>query len=135
MRIVFDTNVLIAAFITTEGVCGNLVKRCAQVHTPITSQFILNELCDNLTEKFKKRLSDIDDAIALLRNKFVIIKPVTLEKPVCRDPDDDTVLGTAIAGEAQCIITGDKDLLSLGQYAGIDIFKPNAFEDYEKKQI
>ncbi len=135
MRTVFDTNVLIAALITAEGVCGNLVKRCAQVHTPITSEFILNELREKLTEKFKKKPSDIDDAVALLRGKFVIIEPATLEKPVCRDPDDDTVLGTAIAGEAQCIITGDKDLLSLGQYAGIDIFKPNAFEDYEKKQM
>lgn len=38
MRIVFDTNVLIAALITAEGVCGNLVKRCAQVHTPIAAQ-------------------------------------------------------------------------------------------------
>lgn len=44
MRIVFDTNVLIAALITAEGVCGNLVKRCAQGHTPITSEFILAEL-------------------------------------------------------------------------------------------
>ena len=135
MRIVFDTNVLIAALITVEGVCGNLVKRCAQLHTPITSEFILAELHEKLTEKFKKEASDINDAVALIRAKFVVIEPTTLEKPVCRDPDDDTVLGTALAGEAQCIITGDKDLLSLGQYAGIDIFKPNAFEAYEKKQM
>lgn len=135
MRIVFDANVLIAALITAEGVCGNLVKRCAQVHTPITSEFILNELREKLTEKFKKKPTDIDDAIALLRSKFVIVEPATLETPVCRNPDDDTVLGTAIAGEAQCIITGDKDLLSLTRYAGIDILKPNAFEEYEKKQI
>lgn len=135
MRIVFDTNVLIAALITAEGVCGNLVKRCAQVHTPITSEFILAELHEKLTEKFKREESDINDAVALIRAKFVVIEPTTLEKPVCRDPDDDTVLGTALAGEAQCIITGDKDLLSLGQYAGIDIFKPNAFEAYEKRQM
>jgi len=135
MRIVFDTNVLIAALITVEGVCGNLVKRCAQVHTPITSEFILAELHEKLTEKFKKEASDINDAVALIRAKFVVIEPTKLEKPVCRDPDDDTVLGTALAGEAQCIITGDKDLLSLGQYKGIDIFKPNAFEAYEKKQM
>ena len=135
MRIVFDTNVLIAALITAEGVCGNLVKRCAQVHTPITSEFILAELHEKLTEKFKKEPSDINDAVALIRAKFVVIEPITLEKPVCRDPDDDTVLGTALAGEAQCIITGDRDLLSLVQYAGIDIFKPNALEAYEKKQM
>jgi len=135
MRIVFDTNVLIAALITTEGVCGNLVKRCAQVHTPITSEFILNELREKLTEKFKKKPTDIDDAITLLRSKFVVVESATLETPVCRDPDDDRVLGAAIAGEAQCIITGDKDLLSLTRYEDIDILKPNAFEEYEKNQM
>jgi putative PIN family toxin of toxin-antitoxin system len=134
MRIVFDTNVLIAALITTEGVCGSLVKRCAQVHTPITSEFILNELRSNLIEKFKKPAPDVDDAIALLRDKFVIIEPVALAQPVCRDPDDDQILGTALAGEAQCIITGDKDLLTLGRHASVDIIKPNAFEEYEKNR-
>ena len=135
MRIVFDTNVLIAALITAEGVCSDLVKRCTLVHTPITSEFILSELREKLTERFNKKPSDIDDALALLRERFVIVEPITLKEPVCRDPDDDTVLGTALAGEAQCIITGDKDLLSLGQYAGIDILRPNAFAEYERKLI
>jgi len=135
MRIVFDTNVLIAALITAEGVCSDLVKRCTLVHTPITSEFILSELREKLTERFNKKPSDIDDALALLRERFVIVEPIPLKEPVCRDPDDDTVLGTALAGEAQCIITGDKDLLSLGQYAGIDILRPNAFAEYERKLI
>lgn len=74
MRIVSDTNVLIAAFIAAEGVCGNLVKRCAQIHTPITSEFILNEFRDKLIRKFKKKQSDVDDAVALLRDKFLVIQ-------------------------------------------------------------
>jgi len=121
--------------ITAEGRCGDLVRRCMQVHTPITSEFILNELRENLIEKFQKASSDVDDAITLLRERFVVIEPVTLKVPVCRDPYDDTVLGTALAGQAQCIITGDKDLLSLGQYAGIDILRPNAFAEYEKQSL
>ena len=135
MRIVFDTNVLIAAFITAGGVCGDLVKRCALVHTPITSEFILNELRETLTERFEINPSDADEALALLRERFVIVEPAALKAPVRRDPEDDMVLATALAGKAQCIITGDKDLLSLGQYTGIVILRPNAFEEYEKKLV
>ncbi len=132
MRIVFDTNVLISALIATDGVCGSLVRRCGQVHTPIVSAFILDELADKLTGKFKRDPLDVAIAIALLRDRFLIVKPVPLRIPVCRDPDDDAILGTALAGKAQCIITGDKDLLVLVQYEGVDILPPNAFEDYER---
>ena len=135
MRIVFDTNVLIAALITTDGVCAALVKRCAQVHTPISSEFILDELHEKLFGKFKRRAVDVDDAIGLLRERFIIVVPALMNEPVCRDPDDDAVLGTAIAGLADCIVTGDKDLLALEQYEGIDILQPNGFDEYEQRQV
>lgn len=133
MRLVFDTNVLLAAFLTTGGVCGDLVRHCALRHTPITSAFILNELRENLIHRFQISPTDAEDAVALLRERFVVVAPSVLKAPACRDPDDDAVQGTALAGQAQCIITGDKDLLTLGQYAGIDILKPNAFQEYEKR--
>jgi predicted nucleic acid-binding protein len=44
-----------------------------------------------------------------------------LESPVCRDADDDAVLACALAARADLIITGDDDLLSLGQSQGLDI--------------
>lgn len=133
MRIVFDTNVLIAALITTDGVCDALVKRCAQVHTPIASDFILNELHEKLIGKFRRRRADVDDAIGLLRERFIVVVPATLSEPVCRDPDDDAVLGTALAGSADCIITGDKDLLAVREYRGVDILAPNRFDEYERR--
>ena len=42
-----------------------------------------------------------------------IVIPSPLEQQVCRDIDDDWILATALAGKAQCIITGDKDLLAI----------------------
>ena len=42
----------------------------------------------------------------------------------CRDPDDDKVLETAISGEADCIVTGDRDLLALDPFEGVMIFTP-----------
>jgi predicted nucleic acid-binding protein len=45
----------------------------------------------------------------------------------CRDPGDDWVLATALAGEAGTIETGDADLLTLGTYSGIELLSPRQF--------
>lgn len=62
-----------------------------------------------------------------------IVKPKALNKAVCRDPDDDMVLATALSGGAVCILTGDKDLLALKSFDGIDIISPSEFEAYEEQ--
>ena len=46
---------------------------------------------------------------------------------VCRDPADDMVLAAAREGRAEVIVTGDADLLALGEHEGIAIVKPRAF--------
>ena len=50
-----------------------------------------------------------------------------LERQVCRDPDDDNILAASVTGDCDCIITGDKDLLVLKRYEGVDIFSPRDF--------
>lgn len=52
MRVVLDTNVLIAAFIA-RGVCSELLEHCVRHHTLATSEFILNEFREKLTSKFR----------------------------------------------------------------------------------
>jgi uncharacterized protein len=55
------------------------------------------------------------------------VHPVPLAQPVCRDPDDDAVLATALAGHANVILTGDEDLLVPGEHQGIRILSPRQF--------
>jgi predicted nucleic acid-binding protein len=55
------------------------------------------------------------------------LPPVTLDQ--CRDPDDLPVLGTAVAGGANLIITGDQDLLVLQRFGACDIISPRTFYD------
>ena len=57
-----------------------------------------------------------------------VVAPSSLLQPVCRDADDDEVLAVAIASQADCIITGDDDLLSLKSYQGIPIMLAKGME-------
>ena len=130
MKILLDTNVLIAAFIS-HGVCSELFEHCAQHHILLTSDFILGEFRQILTGKLKYTSDETEEAVELLLSRTSVVSPTALEESVCRDPDDDNVLATAIAGMAECIITADKDLLELQKHRGIDIISPAASRDYE----
>jgi putative PIN family toxin of toxin-antitoxin system len=133
MKIVLDTNVLIAAFIT-RGACSVLFEHCAERHQLATSEFILGELREHLHGKFKFDESDVAQVINLLKTTLAIVVPADLGEPVCRDPDDDIVLGTAVAANADCIVTGDEDLLVLGEFRSMPILRPRDFSDFEIRE-
>jgi putative PIN family toxin of toxin-antitoxin system len=134
MKLVLDANVLLAALIT-NGACAELLDRCVLRHEIISSDVILADVDEHLRGKFKYSDEDAREAIDVLRSKSVIVTPNPLESPVCRGPDDDHILATAIAGQARCIVTGDKDLLVLERYQGVEIISPSAFADFESREV
>ncbi len=74
------------------------------------------------------------DAVAarrLLTARFTIVSPVGLERQVCRDVDDDRVIGTALAGRCACIVSGDQDLLTLKRYRDIRMLTAQEFWRFE----
>src|SRR3954469_17833406 len=102
MRIVLDTNVLIAALIS-RGVCLELLEHCALNHVLLTSDFILGELHAHLVKKFKCDGKETNLSSMLLRSQIEHVIPTLLGNQVCRDAGDDQILGTASAGKATCI--------------------------------
>lgn len=130
MRLVLDTNVLVAALVA-RGTCNELVEHVALRHTVVTSEVLLAELQDVLTRKFRYAVGDARETVALVRSRATVVIPRSLAAPVCRDADDDAVLAIAVTGECQCLITGDDDLLAIRNYAGIPILKPSAFWAFE----
>lgn len=132
MRVVVDTNVLIAALIS-RGLCHELLEHCSLNHTLVLSDFILAEAAVKLVEKFKYSSEVAYEAVELFRSRAEIVMPADLSAPVCRDADDDNILAAALSGNCDCIITGDNDLLILKEFNGIKIFSPREFSDYEGK--
>lgn len=125
MIIVFDTNVLIAALVA-KGLCHEVVVRGLGSCTVASSQPLLDELERTLRAKFRVGPAGIA-FLTQLGRQVQIVEPAPIDGPVSRDVDDDVVLATGVAAEAGVIVTGDQDLLVLGQYAGIDILSPRAF--------
>ena len=122
MRLVLDTNVLIAA-IAADGLCRDLVRVRIRPHAIITSEPLLTELRNTLRAKFKIVPAELR-LLSLLHERAEVVIPTSLGRRVCRDPDDDVVLATALSGRADLIVTGDNDLLVLKQFRGIRILSP-----------
>ena len=125
MRVVFGTNVLVAG-VVAEGLCHEILEIHVPQHEPILSGPLWDELVEKLDVKFDLQ-ADALPILTLYRRHATWTDAPPLGEPVCRDPDDDWVLATAIAGEAEAIVTGDEDLLCLGEYEGILILTPRQF--------
>ena len=123
MRIVFDTNVLFAAFVT-YGACAGLYEECLLSGQIVVSRFILEELREKLLTKAKLSSMEVKDVIDAVSADAEVLEPQPLATSVCRDADDDWILATALAGKADALVTGDKDLLVLERYEGISILAP-----------
>lgn len=130
MRAFLDTNVLVAALIS-RGACKELFEYCLSSHTVCVSVAVLVEFQAAL-EMLKFPQASIDQAIGLIKANSVIVDPEPLPESICRDKDDDAVLSGAVRARADCLVTGDDDLLVLAEYQGVPILKPAEFWRLEK---
>lgn len=131
MRLVLDTNVLIAAFIS-HGVCNELFEHCVLNHEVVLSKFIFDELKGKLIGKFKFSAREASGVVRLVKSRSTVVTTLPLTPTICRDPDDDNIIATAMAGRCTCIITGDKDLLDLKRVNGIQVLSPGSFWQFEQ---
>ncbi len=130
MKILFDTNVLVSSLVS-RGACTDLIKHCARRHTIVSSTYILQELHDTLSRKFKYSPDVTRQAVELMRSRVLWVHPPPAAKPFAPDPDDAMILEAAVVGRCDCLVTGDKDLLALKRYRGIPILAPMDFWRFE----
>ena len=129
MRVVLDTNAVISALLFS-GVSSKLVSLWQNgLITPLLSREILDEYLRVLSyPKFELSEEEIKELIQEEILPYAeVVKPKRRLRVIQRDPADNKFLECAVAGKAGVIISGDKDLLSLGRYRKVRIQSPAQF--------
>ena len=126
MKVVLDSNVLLAAF-RAHGFCHALVAICVDRHALILSEAIPAEVEEHLSGKFGASAAHARQVAAFLRAECHIVQPAAISTESCHDTDDLPIWGTALAGKADCLGTGDQALLSLETFQGVRILSPRDF--------
>ena len=129
MRVVLDTNAVVSALLFS-GISSKLVPLWQMgLITPLISREILDEYLRALSyPKFELSEKEIKELIQEEILPYAeVVKPKRRLRVVRRDPSDNKFLECAVAGKAGVIISGDKDLLSLGRYRQIRIQSPAQF--------
>jgi putative PIN family toxin of toxin-antitoxin system len=132
---VVDTNVLVSGLVAPAGPPRQILDAWLEEgFTLVTSLYLVEELAHVLSyPRIAKRLRlDEDELTALLAALLsrARVVPGQIHLPgVTRDPKDDAVVACAVEGEADYIVSGDQDLLTLGKYRGIQIVTPREFTE------
>lgn len=118
---VLDTNVIVSGLIVPKSKPGRLIAAWERnVFHLVTSDFLLHEVELVLKRpifinKYSLKEALIDEFVARIAHRSFLIKKVKPYDIALRDPQDLIVLATALDGEADFLVTGDKDLLTVKQ--------------------
>jgi putative PIN family toxin of toxin-antitoxin system len=130
-RVVLDTVVFVRALINPHSRSGRLLSDYAERYVLLISKPTAEEILEVIQRpELKRKFSHLGrlntrrviDLVA--QAQFV---EIGLVPPVVRDPEDDIIVATAIAGQANFIVSEDNDLLDLKQVAGIPIIDTQTF--------
>jgi hypothetical protein len=125
VRILLDTNILISALISEQGTPGQLLALIRDSeHLLITSPFQVQEVRSVLARPRLRpyiRPEQAESLLSTITSVGLLIHDIA-EVHDSPDPDDNKILGAAIAGKADIVVSGDKrHVLMLGEISGIPI--------------
>jgi len=123
MRVVFDSNVLIAALLFPEGRAAAAVENILDGSDELVlSPPILREILSVLTRIFSRDREELSRVAVVLGEMGEIVDP-SRRVAVFRDEPDNRILECAVEGKAEVIVTGDKAMLAFGEYGGIRLIR------------
>ena len=132
IRAVVDTSILIRALIKPQGTVGPVLQGLRNAdYQLLYSDPLLAELAEvlarpRLRAKYSLTTEDIATVLSLILPRGEPVVPAR-RIDVCRDPTDNMVLEAAVAGQADVVVSGDKDLLTLSPFEAIPILSPATF--------
>lgn len=123
MRVFLDTNVVVSA-LATRGLCADLYERLLTEHELLIGEPVITEVLDVLARKFgagPALLSKVELELRLLE-----VLPSQLRAPdlPIQDREDPWILACALAGKPDIFVTGDAELLALGNVERMPILSP-----------
>ena len=122
LKVVIDTNQFVSSFLNKHGPSDQLLDAWKKHHfILVISDEILEEikkvfLYPRIFQKYNLNEEDLKNLLNLLEHEAVVITPQERVDVIKNDPDDNKFLACAFAGDAQYIISGDKDLRELGKF-------------------
>ena len=131
-----DTNVIVSGiigYLRATSTPGALIRHIEdETFRLVISRHILKEVDRTLAQAyFTPRLMDIRvrTVRSSLNKRGFFVSITDTVQGIATHPEDDLVLATAVSGNADYLVTGDKGLLSVGTYQGVTIVTPRAFLD------
>jgi putative PIN family toxin of toxin-antitoxin system len=128
MIVVVDSGVWISGF-AYGGTPLVALRHAYKRHQIAVCDRILVEVRSVLRAKFGWSADRIEDALADYLDNTICFGTVGRIQGICRDPNDDMVFECASLANADMIVSGDKDLLAVGEYEGIRVMTPRSFLD------
>jgi len=130
---VLDANILVSGILVPAGIPARiLLAAFAGVFSCFASEVIVREVLTSLGRDRVRRRYRVDPARISQIQQFLesdgILVPITVTvQGVASHPEDDLVLATAVSAQVDYLITGDRQLLALGKYDGVQIVTPRDF--------
>jgi conserved hypothetical protein TIGR00305 len=124
-EVVLDTNVLVSAALS-DGKPFEILRLAEQGEIiSVTSPAIVTELRDVLKrDRLPFSEDQVDELVTKVLSISRVIEPEVNIEAVADDPDDDKILECAVAGDVDCLVSGDSHLLDLENYRGMSIYSP-----------
>ena len=129
MKVVLDTNVFVSGLFFSSGAPRQILLGWNEGRFKlVVSLEIFKEYQVTIQELRRKYHSiDVDETLDLVLREAEICSSFALPQAVCDDPKDDMFFACALAAKAKIIVSGDKHLLSVKDYEGIEVLKPRSF--------
>ena len=127
-----DTNVLVSAF-ASRGICADLFRYVLGEHDLLVGEVVLVELERVLLNRIKVPHQTVADIERLLRDQHLVGKPGRHLSLGLRDVDDEWIVASAVAGEADVLVTGDADILDEMDRIPVPVYSPRQFWEYARR--
>jgi putative PIN family toxin of toxin-antitoxin system len=128
VKVFLDTNVLASA-VATRGICADVLNTALAGHEVVVSEQVLAELSRALQEKFRTSAELAKEADEFLRREAEVVGKAPKPEITVRDDDHIRIVEQAVAEGADVLVTGDRDLVDMGEDRPVPVLTPRGFWD------